>query len=143
MNDKAVLTNACYLYKAYLTLGFNNEALKILEILRRDYWNGTYFRDYPGVDGFDILGNSLTMLYNIATKNQVESILEYTVQNLTTSHGFKMTDTFLPALNAKESEVMERDSAVIWPFIGGFLLSSMIIRGGEKWYQVANEEFKK
>ena len=143
LNDKAVLTNACYLYKAYKIFNLDDEAEKVKEILKRDYWNGTYFRDYPGSDGFDILGNSLTVLYDITTEDQMNSIFEYAMENLSTPYGFKMTETFLPALNAKENEVMRRDAAVIWPFIGGFLLSSMITKGGKKWYCIASKEFDK
>ncbi len=143
LNDKAVLTNACYLYKVYKIFNLHEEAEKVKKILQKDYWNGTYFRDYPESDSFDILGNSLTVLFDIATLDQMNSIFEYAMENLSTPHGFKMTETFLPALNLKEKEVMERDCAVIWPFIGGFLLSSMITKGGKKWYDIANKEFDK
>lgn len=143
LNDKAVLTNACYLYKAYKIFNLDHEAEKVMEILQRDYWNGTYFRDYPGSDRYDILGNSLAVLYDITTGDQMNSIFSYAMENLATPYGFKMTETFLPALNTKENEVMQRDNAVIWPFIGGFLLSSMITKGGEKWRHIASNEFAK
>jgi hypothetical protein len=143
LDDKQVLTNQCYLYKAYKILGFDVKAMKIMQILNRDYWNGSYFKDFPGSDRFDILGNSLTVLNEIASKDQMDLIFEYAMNNLSTPHGFKMTETFLPALDQKEKEVMDRDGAVIWPFIGGFLLSGMITRGGGRWISVAEKEFEK
>ena len=39
LDDKAVLTNACYLYKAYKIFNLVNEAEKVKETLKRDYWN--------------------------------------------------------------------------------------------------------
>jgi hypothetical protein len=143
LDDRAVLTNACYLYKVYKIFNLQQEADRVKEILMRDYWNGTYFRDYPGSDAFDILGNSLSVIHDIASKDMMDSIFNHAMKNLSTPYGFKMTETFLPALNETESKVMQRDSAVIWPFISGFLLSSMVLGGGKQWYDVAKKEFDK
>lgn len=34
----------------------NAENLDDKAVLTKDYWNGIYFRDHPGLDGFNILG---------------------------------------------------------------------------------------
>jgi hypothetical protein len=176
LNDKQVLTNACLLYYAYVSLRENQKAGNILEIIQNNYWNGKYFIDYPGVpkgtncsqlagvacanlfaeqsevpsckegtpgsDTFDLLGNSLVVLYDIADGSQKEVIFKY-VASIVTNHGIKTTETFLPPLNDEEKLIMERDKAVIWPFTIGFMLEAMIKKGSSEWINFAKEELKK
>lgn len=104
-------------------------------------WNGRYFRDYVGTEHFDILGNALAVLYEIADENQMESIFEHAISK-TTPYGIPMGETFLPALSDEESKDMERGE-VIWPFVNGYMLKAMILHGGQKWKQVAQSEFEK
>ncbi|AYV78861.1 MAG: glycogen debranching enzyme alpha-1,6-glucosidase [Edafosvirus sp.] len=142
LNDKHVLTNACLLYKVYNEFEEKEKAERVKNILLTKYWNGTYFIDYPGAPTFDILGNSLAVLFDVADEKQRESIFTYTME-LSTISGFKMCETFLPALSGEEKEVMDRDKAVVWPFINGFILRAMIERGDKKWQNVAVKEFAK
>jgi hypothetical protein len=125
LNNKPVLTNACLLYKAYSMVYKKEESLEIKKILNEKYYNGTYFVDYPGSDSFDILGNALAILYDIADSTQTENILNY-VKSITTKFGVKMCETFLPPLNDEEDCIMIRDKAVVWPFVNGFMLLAMI-----------------
>jgi hypothetical protein len=141
LNDKCVLTNACLLYKAYTALSMRDKATQIKNILQEKFWNGEYFIDYVGCDNFDILGNSLAIIYGIVDNSQTNSIFEYAVANIQTEFGFKMSDTFLPALDEKERTIMERDKAVIWPFTNGFLLDAMLTHGGTKWHGFVESQF--
>jgi hypothetical protein len=131
---------------------FNNEfienallhkksAEKIKQIIQNDFWNEEYFNDYPSANKFDLLGNSLTIIYGIASKEQSELIFNQALL-LSTPFGIKTTETFLPPLNEKEKTVMDRDNAVIWPFTNGFILNAMIMTGG-RWIDVAKKEFSK
>ena len=121
----------------------HDKAFRIKTILQENFWNGEYFIDYVGCNSFDILGNALAVIYNIADNAQTESIFQYTVNNISTPFGFKMTDTFLPALNEQERTIMERDKAVIWPFTNGFMLEAMLARGGEKWRSFVETQYDK
>src|SRR5439155_3062573 len=75
LDDKTVLSNACQLYKAYKVLNQEDEAQKIKKIIQERFWNGKYFIDYPSMEkniscsnNFDILGNSLSILNDIASE---------------------------------------------------------------------------
>ncbi|XWV25762.1 glycogen debranching enzyme alpha-1,6-glucosidase [Tupanvirus soda lake] len=168
LDDKTVLTNACLLYQAYTKLTKVYEAIMtrvhnyevyfpekcldcydkkqkaehVKDQIQKHFWNGTYFVDYPETDKFDLLGNSLAISCGIASDDQRESIFNY-VTTLTGPHGIKTTETFLPPLNDKEKEVMDRDGAVIWPFTNGFMLEAMLNSGSDKWINYAVNEFKK
>jgi hypothetical protein len=142
LNDKNVLTNACLLYQAYKVLNENEKADRIKDIIQEKYWNGKHFVDYPGSDKFDILGNALAVIYDISDFLQRELIFAYTM-TLSTPYGFKMEETFLPSLTEKEQNIMSEDKAVIWPFTNGFILNAMLLKGDEKWKNIAANEFKK
>lgn len=143
LDNKNVLTNACLLYRIYSSLNQPDDAARVKEIIQEKYWNYCYFIDYPGNENFDILGNSLCILYGIASTEQADCIFRYAINNLSTPYGFKMMDTFLPALNSEEQKIMERDGAVVWPFTNGFLLEAMIKKGGMEWITFAKKEFEK
>ena len=156
LNDKTVLTNACLLFQAYKLLSvvqmkFENgimwtltkeKASYISEYISNNFWNGTYFIDYPGTDNFDLLGNSLAIRFFLTNDEQKESIFNYAM-TLSGPNGIKTTEIFLPALNQKEKEIMERDSAVIWPFTNGFMLEAMLCSGMSNWVDIAKKEFIK
>ena len=156
LNDKTVLTNACLLFQAYklfsvVQMKFNGgimwaltkeKAFYVSEYILQNFWNGTYFIDYPGTNNFDLLGNSLAVLFFLTNDDQKESIFNYAM-TLSGPSGIKTTEIFLPPLNQKEKEVMERDSAVIWPFTNGFMLEAMLCSGMNKWIDVAKKEFIK
>lgn len=141
LDDKILLTNAMHLYRAYQLMNHNDKAANIKEIIQANFWNGTYFVDYLGTDDFDILGNVLTIKFGVATTDQIESIFNYAYENLRTPFGYKFTDIFLPALSEEEQKIMDRDNAVIWPFISGFLISTMLEFGSDKWREIAREDF--
>lgn len=142
LNDKTVLTNACLLYKAYITLNEIDKATHVKNIIHEKFWNGNYFKDYPESNTFDIMGNSLAILYDLADSNQRELIFTH-IMELETPFGFKMTETFLPALSTTEKELMNKHHAVIWPFTNGFILNAMILKGRQKWYDIAKIQFNK
>lgn len=138
LNDKTVLTNACLLFNAYSILGYILKAENVRKSIRSIFWNGKFFRDYPGCENFDILGNSLVVLYDIADEEQKDRIFKESLL-LQTPFGFKMTDTFLPALDQNEKLIMDRDKAVIWPFTNGFLILAMILKGDKFWPDIAED----
>ncbi|AYV85771.1 MAG: glycogen debranching enzyme alpha-1,6-glucosidase [Satyrvirus sp.] len=141
LDNKNVLTNACLLYKAYKMMNEHKKAANVQKHIQDKYWNGTYFVDYPGNKSFDLLGNSLAIMYDIANEDQAENIFNF-VLTITSEYGIKTCETFLPPLDQTEKIIMERDNAVIWPFTNGFMLEAMIYKGG-KWLNVAKNEFDK
>ncbi|ARF12521.1 glycogen debranching enzyme alpha-1,6-glucosidase [Klosneuvirus KNV1] len=154
LDDKTVLTNACFLYRAYELMikiakqcnsdysPYENNIQFVKNRIQKDFWNGIYFNDYPGCIKFDIFGNALVVLYGIATEDQSERIFNH-VKTISGPHGIPTFETFLPPQTEKEKQVMIRDNAVIWPFTNGFMLNSMLMSGDEKWISYATEEFKK
>ncbi|AYV82486.1 MAG: glycogen debranching enzyme alpha-1,6-glucosidase [Hyperionvirus sp.] len=143
LNDKCVLTNGCLLKEVYRVMGREEKEGKTVENLRK-FWNGAYFDDYVGNSCFDVLGNALAILYDVASPGQMESIFTHAC-GLVTPFGIKMTEVFLPALSEKEQLIMEKDRAVVWPFVSGFMLFAMVQKGGRstKWFEVAGKEFAK
>ncbi|AYV81547.1 MAG: glycogen debranching enzyme alpha-1,6-glucosidase [Harvfovirus sp.] len=141
LNDKCVLTNAVLLKQVYTVLHMKEKEQKIHAILKT-FWNGTYFNDYEGNSSFDVLGNALSILYDVATTDQMELIFTHAI-GLTTPYGIKMTEVFLPALSGKEEEIMTRDQAVIWPFVTGFMLLAIVQKGNKMWVEIATKEFAK
>lgn len=142
LDDKAVLTNACLLYQAFVTMNRTEQARTVKDLIQSRFWNGTFFDDYEGCHSFDILGNALAVLYGIANETQRETIFE-TVLATSTPYGFPMQETFLPALNDEEEQILKQDRAVIWPWINGFMLQAFAEYGGPKWQAVAKQEFHK
>ncbi len=142
LDQKAVLTNACLLYQAYVTMGMAEKACVVKDIIQSRFWNGTYFNDYEGCSHFDILGNALAVLYDIAHESQRDTIFESALKT-STPYGMAMMETFLPALNEKETLLMTTDKAVIWPWVSGFMLQAFIEKGGPRWTLAARVEFQK
>jgi glycogen debranching enzyme len=153
LDDKTVLTNACFLYKAYelMTILAENTTveerllLKVMETrdaIQSKFWNGKYFDDYPECSKFDLLGNSLVILYGISTNEQSKSIFKH-VKKSAVLHGFPTSETFLPPLNETEKNIMDRDQAVIWPFTNGFMLEAMLKSGNDKWIKYASNMYNK
>lgn len=74
LDDKIVLTNACFLYRAYELIielyeilhmdskHFVYEKDNIMNTIHNNFWNGIYFNDYSTCKNFDIYGNSLVIL---------------------------------------------------------------------------------
>lgn len=146
-----------------LCLTWGEVATQIISCIRRVFWNEAkgYFFDYlaapedgdtegrrssaiVGNDNFDLLGNALAIEYGIASPTQINSVLRFATTHLTTTlGGFRMADTFLPALTPEEKAVMERDKAVIWPWTSGFLLLAMCRPNVDKsWHDVARQYWK-
>ena len=143
LDDKTVLSNACLLYQVYKLMNNTKKMNKVYQTIQTKFFNGEYFVDYPGSNHFDIMGNSFAVIYGIADSTQSNSIFEHVQKNLATPFGFKMSETFLPALSATEESVMKNDKAVIWPFINGYLLLAMAKSGSAKWKNIAHVEFEK
>lgn len=155
LQDKCVLTNACLLYMAFKSTNYCmngkypipvEQSQKVFEIINTKFWNGTYYDDYLGDDrgkNFDLLGNALAILYDIATPSQADSIINYAIKNLHTPHGFKLIDTFLPPRNDEEKKIMERDGAVIWPWIHCYFLLAMLHADEKKWFSFVQEGMKR
>lgn len=87
--DKCLLTNACLLFHLYPLEKYKRK-------LHQDYWNGSFFDDFPGAISFDVLGNALTILYEIASKTQMESIIKFFMNTLlSTSREYTWQDGFM------------------------------------------------
>lgn len=154
LDDKTVLTNACFFHRAYelmrdMAKQFKTDAYSleqkrqmVLDKIQSGFWNGIYFNDYPECEKFDIFGNALVVLYGIANIDQTESIFNH-VKKISGPCGIPTFETFLPPQTEKERQVMERDKCVIWPFTNGFMLNSMLLSGDKKWISYATNEFKK
>lgn len=81
---------------------------------------------------FDVLGNAIAILEGIASPEQARRIWEYAVrEHWVPGVGFKLAGTFLPPRNDHEKMLMDRDKAVVWPFVSHFMLLSMLRKGGE------------
>jgi len=170
LDDKCVLTNACLLYKAYLSMDDEKSAAIVKKYLNDEYWNGLYFIDYPnpttpaeadvnvdvnyenkttpaglsasaGPAGFDLLGNSLACIYGVANHEQRKIIFSYPMTKLSTPFGFKMMDTFLPPISETERKIMEKDNAFIWPFTNGFMILALL--SDPYFYKIGVDEMKK
>ena len=170
---KCVLLNACHLYAAFATheaflahkMEYNNyvvwkgdsaiiskippnQSMVIKNIIQEKFWSEEkgYFIDYIGNDNFDVIGNAFVILYGITTSDkQVESIFKHVEKHLSTDYGIKMIEVFLPALSTEEAEIMNRDKAVIWPFVSGFMLEAMAIYkdGNSPWFAIAKQKYEK
>lgn len=144
LDDIPVLTNACFLYKCYKIMGNEEKAEEIKRTINEKYWNANigHYNDHPESNSFGLLGNAVAVLYGIADVERINSVFDYAMK-ISTEHGIKTTETFLPPLNDEEAKVMARDKAVIWPFTNGFMLEAMLMKGGDKWKEVAKKEFNK
>jgi hypothetical protein len=141
LDQSCVLTNACLLKQVYAVTEQRDKEVKVMSEINK-LWNGKYFDDYKGCSNFDVFGNSLAVLYGISNQGQTESIFQF-ASTLTTPYGIKMTEVFLPALSDKEQKMMEKDKAVVWPFVSGYMLYAMACLGGSKWVDFAQQEFLK
>ena len=141
LDDKFLLTNNCFLFKAYSLLGEDKKANIIKDIINRAFWNGQYYRDYLGVNNFDTLGNALAILFGIASSNQSESIFQG-AESLDTPYGYKLNDVTLPPKSKEETEIMLKTNqfGVIWPFIHGFMILAAIKVGKN---DLAKRQFEK
>lgn len=145
LDDKCVLTNNCLLYQAYTMLGEREKAERLKANLNKKFWTGTYYRDYPGTDEWDTLGNALAIIFGVAPTEYAALIFERAEQ-FDTPFGYKLNSVTLPPKNSKEAELMKRINqyGVIWPFIHGFIILAALKAGNitlakaqfEKWNKV-------
>lgn len=141
LDDKFLLTNNCFLFKAYLLMDETEKAERIKESINKNFWNGNYYRDYPGVEDFDTLGNALAILLDVAPVERYASILK-SVESLNTPYGYKLNGVTLPAKSKDEMEIMLKTNqfGVIWPFIHGFMILAAIKAGAK---EIAVRQFEK
>lgn len=145
LDNKCVLTNNCFLYQVYTLLGEHERAKRLKDDLNKKFWTGTYYRDYPGTDEWDTLGNALAILFGVAPL-EYASLIFKRAEQLDTPFGYKLNSVTLPPKNSKEAELMERINqyGVIWPFIHGFMILAALKAGDvalaktqyEKWNKV-------
>lgn len=141
LTDKFLLTNNCFLYQTYKLLGDTKKAEALKAKINEKFWAGSYYRDYIGVDDFDTLGNALTILFDIAVKENWSSIIK-TAGNLDTPYGYKLNGVTLSPKSEEETAVMLRTNqfGVIWPFIHGFMILAEL-KAGES--ELAKTQFEK
>lgn len=141
LDGKFLLTNNCLLYQAYLLSGETRKAQKIKDEINKQFWAGTYYRDYPGTNEWDTLGNALSILFDIAPRERALLVFER-AEKLDTPFGYKLNSVTLPPKNSKEAELMKRINqfGVIWPFIHGFMILAAIKAG---MYELAEQQFEK
>ncbi|MBI5421383.1 MAG: hypothetical protein HZA35_03715 [Parcubacteria group bacterium] len=123
LDKKPVLTNNCFLYQMYRMRGDSEKAEWIKSEINRRFWTGTHYRDYPGTDDWDTLGNALAVLFNIAPTEYIPLIFEK-AEDFNTSCGYVLYSVTLPPKTSEEAILMERSNhrGIIWPFINGFMI---------------------
>lgn len=141
LDDKFLLTNNCFLFQAYSLLGKKDKAEALKNKINKDFWNGSYYKDYLGVNNFDTLGNALAILFDIAPSNYFDSIFN-SAESLDTQYGYKLNDVTLPPKSKEETEIMLKTNqfGVIWPFIHGFMILAAIKAGK---FDLAKRQFEK
>ena len=141
LTDKFLLTNNCLLYQTYNLLGETKKAAELKTAINERFWNGSYYRDYIGVDDFDTLGNALAVLFDVAPPDRWASIIE-SAEALDTPYGYKLNKVTLPPKSKAETAVMLRTNqfGVIWPFIHGFMILAAL-KGGRA--DIAERQFQK
>ena len=132
LTDKFLLTNNCFLYRTYVLLGEEKKAEALKDVINERLWAGAYYRDYMGVEDFDTLGNALAILFAVAPRELLLSIIE-SAEALDTPYGYKLNKVTLPPKSKEETAVMLRTNqfGVIWPFIHGFMILAAL-KGGRR-----------
>lgn len=143
LGDKALLTNNCLLAYAYELWESERRryAERLRDRIRRQFWTGTHYRDYLGVDHFDTLGNALAILHGIATPDQYDAILAQ-AERLRTPYGLTLNTVILPPKDERKAAIMARtpQQGIIWPFIHGYAILALLHSGR---IDQAREEFAK
>ena len=127
LDDKALLTNNCLLFQAYSLLGNNKAAEDLKQRINNQFWAGQYYRDYPGTQEFDTLGNALAVLLDIAPREHWDLVFTK-ADELNTPFGYKLNGVTLPTKSPEETAVMLKTNqfGVIWPFIHYFMTRALI-----------------
>lgn len=130
LDDKCLLSNNILLCRAYALLGQTEKHAALKARINERFWTGTHYRDYPGCDEYDTLGNAYAILYDIAPAANWDSIIT-AASGLSTACGFMLNSVTLPPKNTVEKAVMDRVNqfGVVWPFIHGFMIMAMIKAG--------------
>lgn len=137
LDDARLLTNNCWLKRAYGHFGLRDDEARQCEMINELFWNGRHYRDFIGSatartdpDAFDTLGNALAILLDIADAEQAARIIR-SAEPLNTRFGYKLNDVTLPPKDATEADLMSRISqvGVIWPFIHGFMALAQLKSG--------------
>lgn len=141
LDKKFLLTNNCLLYKAYKLVGKGQKAEQIRDKINQQFWTGTHYRDYVGVNNFDTLGNAFTILFDITPLENYNSIF-MSADVLNTPFGYKLNKVILPPKTKEEVKIMSKTNQVevIWPFIHGFMILAAIKSGK---LDIARTQFKK
>ena len=133
LEKKAVLTNNCLLYRMYHLLGEEKKAQTLKERINKDYWAGSYYTDYPETERFDMLGQAYALLFGIVPEKRYAPIIEKYKQ-METLWGYKMNDVPPNPITAEEKHMLATTSQyeVIWPFVHGFVIQSLVKMGVKK-----------
>ena len=125
----------------YLLLKVPQKAEVIKKKINEEFWTGSYYRDYPGTDEWDTLGNTLATLFGIAPSDRIGPIFKE-ADKFDSPFGYKLNSVTLPPKNSKEAELMARINqfGVIWPFIHGFMILAAIKTGRD---DLAKTQFEK
>lgn len=138
LGDKALLTNNCLMYRAYILMREEEKAEKLRLRINEWFWNGSSYIDYMGNDRFDPLGGAFAVLFNIAPEERYASLID-SFHSVDTPFGVAIKCRHNP-VNADEKEVIERtDGVVVWPFVVGF--TSMALRKMKE-YSFADKELR-
>ncbi|MBI4441714.1 hypothetical protein HY639_06105 [Candidatus Woesearchaeota archaeon] len=126
LDDKTLLTNNCLLYRAYKLSGKECNASELKKRINKDYWAGGYYRDFLGTNEFDLLGQSLAVLYEIVPEKRYSLIIEK-MKEVECSFGYKINTCTPKPVNKTEAETITKTNqyGVIWPFIMGFGIQAL------------------
>ena len=137
---KQCLTNQLLLYRALKLSGRNVEALTLKQRIDSIFWNPEkgYYVDVAGGDRLDALGNSLAILYGLASKEKTVSIAE-NLKEKSGRHGILNLDRPYPRKVCGQTPHIYQNST-IWPLVQGHVISALAEAG---FHEAAQIEFRK
>ena len=126
LEEKALLSNNCLLYRAYSLSGEDKKASKLKGLINTHFWNGQHYQDYSHSNSFDTLGQSLAILFELVPKERYASILRH-YKVVECKYGY-MTNNLSPAPLTKEERLaIEKTNqySIMWPFITGYAIQAL------------------
>lgn len=151
LEHRALLSNNAVLIHAVQTLALyhfnpNNDVhyQTLLSLLYRImiesfdnyFWTGAYYRDHPDTDCFDTFGQSLAIQNGIVPPHRFTSIIEK-YRSVAMPYGFRINDIFPQPRTHEEAKLVHRiqeqtnQYGVVWPFINGFAIITLMEIGAE------------
>src|SRR3989344_105288 len=138
--DKALLSNNALIYRAYILLGEYGKAERLKDRINGLFWNDSYYIDCLGSKDFDVLGQSLAIIYGIVPAwRNVRIAKKY--RELDTKFGIRANNNIPDKTVAENGLHLDTNQyAVIWPFIVGYAILALLEMGEQ---YLAESQFEK